>query len=281
MKNEIKIKRREFLKSGSALMLSSLLSNHLIVECLDKQNITESAKTLISEIKLQTNASLHSMTRFYGSLLELKTIKNVKTSCLFKAGDSILNFEKNQLQDESPFYHFAFNIPQNKIDEAEQWLLDRKIALIEPPDHLKDLDRHSKNVVFFRHWNAHSLFFYDPAGNIVEFIARNTLSNASYHKFSSNDILCISEIGLVVDDVEKNINRVSSLTNLKTYNSVSENFAAMGNENGLLLLMKKDTKSIFRKGRFRKIYKTEIALNGSDLNTPTYLKNHPYLISNV
>jgi catechol-2,3-dioxygenase len=33
-------------------------------------------------------------------------------------------------------------------------------------------------VVDYSHWNAHSIFFLDPAGTVVEYIARHDLKNA-------------------------------------------------------------------------------------------------------
>ena len=45
-------------------------------------------------------------------------------------------------------------------------------------------------------WDAHALFFYDPAGSLLEFIARHTLSNTADGPSGVADILYASENGL-------------------------------------------------------------------------------------
>lgn len=52
----------------------------------------------------------------------------------------------------------------------------------------------------FSHLPAHALYFYDPAGNIVEFISRHSISEKGEEPFSIKGVLNISEIGLTVAD---------------------------------------------------------------------------------
>ena len=48
---------------------------------------------------------------------------------------------------------------------------------------------------------THSYYFPDPTDNILELIARDDLPSKSGENFGPQDLLHISEIGLVVDDV--------------------------------------------------------------------------------
>ena len=91
----------------------------------------------------------------------------------------------------------------------------------------------------YRHWNAHSLFFFDPAGNVVEYIARHDLDNAAKGEFSPADILYASEIAPVVDDVPAAAQQLGTVVGLDQYRSGSEQFMALGDEYGLLLVMKR------------------------------------------
>ncbi len=92
----------------------------------------------------------------------------------------------------------------------------------------------------FRRWNAHSVFFWDPAGNVVEYIARHELADppgvSPDRSFSSRDILYASEIAFVVDDVPSAGSALETAFSLRRYRNASEVFHAAGDERGLLLV---------------------------------------------
>jgi catechol-2,3-dioxygenase len=52
-------------------------------------------------------------------------------------------------------------------------------------------------------WYAKSLFFFDPNGNIVEFITRDKVEETVEAAFDGTSFLSVSEIGLPVYDTEK------------------------------------------------------------------------------
>ena len=85
-------------------------------------------------------------------------------------------------------------------------------------------------VVDYAHWNAHSVFFNDPAGNVVEYIARHDLKNTDTSPFSWADILYVSEIGLVVDDAAEMSQAVGKMTAVAPYKGGNTDFMAMGDE---------------------------------------------------
>lgn len=89
-----------------------------------------------------------------------------------------------------PYYHFAFNIPANQFQEAKEWLKGKTTLLLEDGEDEAD----------FSFWPAHACYFEDPAGNIVELIARYNENPNSESQFTVNSILNISEIGLIVKD---------------------------------------------------------------------------------
>lgn len=143
---------------------------------------------LIREITLHTNL-LNELKNFYSDILELGLIHESQYSFTVKTLNSDITFLKSSL--ENPFYHFAFNIPENQIKQAKEWALQR----------FKLISLNGEDEFDFLSWNAHSIYFYDPAGNILEFIARHNLNNKSDTDFSGKSILNVSEIGLPVDDV--------------------------------------------------------------------------------
>ena len=95
-------------------------------------------------------------------------------------------------------------------------------------------------VAFSRQWNAHSIFFLDPAGNLVEYIARHDMKNAdSSSPFNWGDLLYISELALVVDDVAETAAALRNAAALGQYRSASDELAAMGDEFGMLIVAKR------------------------------------------
>lgn len=177
-------------------------------------------------------------------------------------GQTRITFLNAAANFAEPFYHFAFNVPENKLLDAHRWLSQRT-ALIPIPQNLRD-SNYPDDVVHYRHWNAHSLFFFDPAGNVVEFIARHDLDNAAQGRFSSDDILYASEIAFVVDDVAVMQSALAKTTGFLQYKGASDAFAAIGDENGLILLMKRGRMISFDAPEKKTvaIYPTKVACKG-------------------
>src|SRR6266542_728780 len=110
---------------------------------------------------LQT-AYLETLKEFYSSILSLPVEVLNRQEILIKIDASDLIF--SETKDEEPFYHFAVNIPSNKIEEAKNWL-GSKVKLLWMDDYKSD-------IADFVNWHAKSIYFYDSAGNILELIAR-------------------------------------------------------------------------------------------------------------
>ncbi|UWY26820.1 hypothetical protein N4T20_13935 [Flavobacterium sp. TR2] len=94
-------------------------------------------------------------------------------------------------------------------------------------------------VTHFENWNAHSIYFFDHSGNLLEFIARHDLNNEQIGEFNSASILSISEIGIVTENPLKLGNQLIEEHGLQFFsqNANTEKFAAMGDHEGLLILV--------------------------------------------
>lgn len=145
----------------------------------------------IKLLTLQTN-ELEIMKEFYTQHLGFSICGEGLNAFQIEVGTSILEFTHENVVGE-PYYHFAFNIPANQFREAKEWLKEKTTLLLED----------GENEADFSFWPAHACYFEDPAGNIVELIARYNVSPNSESPFSVNNILNISEIGLIVQDVPK------------------------------------------------------------------------------
>ena len=155
----------------------------------------------ILSLELLSGAPISAMKAFYGKTLDLAILKERADRFTVEAGETRMTFvtSADTASGRPPFYHFAFNIPENKILKALEWQKARTPML--PIPERNRAAGFPPEVVDYSHWNAHSVFFLDPAGNVVEYIARHDLKNGDSNAFSWGDILYASEIGLIVDDV--------------------------------------------------------------------------------
>lgn len=187
----------------------------------------------IREIILHTHL-INELKEFYTKTLELTLLKETGTGFTVRTGSSELSFEKSQSEDK-PFYHFAFNIPENQLKNAKEWLTGKA-------NHIKLITLDGEDEFNFESWNAHSIYFYDPAGNILEFIARHRLENKTENEFTSESILSISEIGIPVLQVKKFIDKLTKIFPLPLFSGDMTSLTALGDNNGLLIIVPKGRK---------------------------------------
>jgi catechol-2,3-dioxygenase len=157
---------------------------------------------------------------------------NLTSSSLeVQAGETELVF-KQAWSDFDGAYHFAFNIPENQYDAAKQWIKSR-FSLLR--DNTGKEDFESKT------WRSDSVYFLDVAGNVLEFIARHNLNNGVNEDFDSKQILNVSEIGLPSEDVVSLANDLCTGLGLSVFKQEpNENFTPVGDDNGLLILPRKN-----------------------------------------
>lgn len=230
------MKRNVFIRNSAISTIgASFLGMHDLLGCAPVSIIKNNPRIL--QLDLLTGIPVEELKKFYTATLELPLLSSQKDRFTFQAGETVITFVQADEKAATPFYHFAFNIPQNKIVKARNWQLKRT-ALSATPSQLIDKS-YPDDIRHFSHWNAHSVFFWDPAGNLVEYIARHDLNNSTEGDFSSKDVLCTSEIAFIVTDTETIAEEIKSACSLAQYRGGDENFRAIGDENGLLLVIKK------------------------------------------
>lgn len=218
---------------------------------------------LIREITLNTNL-LNELKNFYSDILELGLIHESQYSFTVKTLNSDITFLKSSL--ENPFYHFAFNIPENQIKQAKEWALQR----------FKLISLNGEDEFDFLSWNAHSIYFYDPAGNILEFIARHNLNNKSDTDFSGKSILNVSEIGLPVVDVKIFYETINKNFNIPVFSGDMKTFTAAGDDDGLMIIVP-ENRNWFPDCPPAKIFPLTIELI-SDTNKQIKFEKIPYTV---
>jgi catechol-2,3-dioxygenase len=180
----------------------------------------------ITRLTLHTHDLLEQH-RFYTETLGL-TARFSQTNLEVQIGSSLLEFHP-----EAGFtgrYHFAFNIPRNQFAPAAAWL-EARVSLIA--------DARGQTRFHTDEWNADNLYFYDPAGNILELIARHELENDSDASFTAASLLEISEIGLAAPDAFELVTWFSEHLGIGTYKSFNDSFAPIGDAHGVVIAVKR------------------------------------------
>ncbi|MFN0010590.1 MAG: VOC family protein [Phycisphaerales bacterium] len=257
------ISRRHFTSRAAGALAFLAAHDLLIGRCaqppagVDPQGVGRAGTgPLIRSIMLQTAVPLAEMRAYYCDRFGMPEVESGPARLVLRAGASLVEFHSQTRSDtdphepsplplvtheRGPFYHFAFNIPPRKLRAARAWLLERT-ALVPTPAQLRDPD-YPDDVRHFRSWNAHSLFFFDPAYNIVEFIARHDLPTdpawTAGDTFTAADILYASEIGFVVEDPPRHGRMLHDCLGLRAYPPGADTWWAMGDERGLLLCLPK------------------------------------------
>lgn len=183
----------------------------------------------IAHLTLKTH-TLDALREFYVDHLGLSLLEETDDSFTLDAGESRLTFEADD-EEDAYRYHFAFNIPYNQMMDAELWLTPR-VSLIVPEGAQDPWVEHTA-------WQAEALYFADPAGNVVEFIGRQRLSDDTAIPFSAQSIQSISEIGLAVADVERELAalRFVAELDLPDFGTGSSEFQSVGDDDGLLIVV--------------------------------------------
>jgi catechol 2,3-dioxygenase-like lactoylglutathione lyase family enzyme len=184
----------------------------------------------ILELELLTD-SITETESFYNDVIGLETISKTNSSVSFTAGSTKLTFRSSE--NLKPVYHFAFDIPNNKLLEAFAWI-EKKTQILEviAPEKIAD----------FYNWNAKSFYFYDNNANILEFIARFSLDNTSEKPFDGSLVLSVSEIGFVSKNVSKLSDEMSNKYDLSIFPKQPklDKFIVLGTDTGLFILVEEN-----------------------------------------
>ena len=127
---------------------------------------------------------------FYREQLEWNLLDASEGKVTFQIGESLLVLHQDE--ESRHYYHFAINIPPNLFQSAKHRVQERVALLTEDGDDEAD----------FTESRAKAFYFADPAGNIIEYIARSTTPIAENTlEFSLQNLIGISEIGVSASDM--------------------------------------------------------------------------------
>ncbi|MEN9907005.1 MAG: hypothetical protein RLZZ540_146 [Bacteroidota bacterium] len=172
-------------------------------------------------------ANLEETAAFYHKKLGLAVLWINKSTVSFAAGSTKLTFKYSK--NTRAVYHFAFDIPNNKLFEAFDYM-EKEVEILDviPQEKIAD----------FYNWDAKSFYFYDNNGNVVEFMARYCLDNKSDAAFDGASIVSVSEIGFVAKDVSVFSEELFAKYTLSVFSKQPklEKFIVLGTDTGLFIL---------------------------------------------
>jgi catechol 2,3-dioxygenase-like lactoylglutathione lyase family enzyme len=179
----------------------------------------------IDLIELSTT-DLVAAKQFYHLLLGFPLLEETDTMLSIATGSSVLSFVKSEMP---AFYHVAFLIPSNQVQEAMQWVNSKTDVLPFTP---------STRLADFKNWNAEAFYFHDHQQNFLEFIAHHDLDNNSATPFSGASIIRICEIGLPVSSVSDACAHFNEAHDIPYFVKRPRlpDFAVMGDVEGLLIV---------------------------------------------
>ena len=182
---------------------------------------------LISQVELPVSDAVQAARPFYGDVLGLP-IRTGGGVVQVEVGPSVLLLHPGRVEPGA--YHGAITVPEDRFAEAKAWLQER-VPLLKRDG----LDEFALGAP----WNSQSVYFAGPDGILLELIARHDLLAAeSSGRFSSADLLRISEIGLAVPDVAAAVASLQNAFGLPVFGIAAAEFTPLGDPDGLLIVVR-------------------------------------------
>ncbi|GAB3511398.1 hypothetical protein GCM10027341_50820 [Spirosoma knui] len=134
-------------------------------------------------------------------------------------------------------YHLAINVPRGAL-EVCMYYFDFEYL---------DTQARGQTVAEFPNWNARAAYFYDNAGNLLEFIGRADLP-LDDPNLTINDLFQgVSEIGIATEDVTLTTCQLAAQFGIEQFSKSAPklDFNAVGNDDGLFILSRIGRKWLF------------------------------------
>lgn len=180
----------------------------------------------IKKLTLKTN-DFNYTTGFYQRLFNVDPDFRSESAVGFQVGETVLIFELSDIVN--PVYHFAIDIPCNQLHGAFEFVSNCATVLPVNED---------QYFAGFKNWNAKSFYFFDNNGNILEYICRYDRQIDLPGEFNGQQLIAISEAGIPAESTPELMAEIMEFYPIVPYEKQPplENFAALGDVNGLLIL---------------------------------------------
>jgi catechol 2,3-dioxygenase-like lactoylglutathione lyase family enzyme len=165
---------------------------------------------------------------FYAGVLQLGELP-AESGLALAAGRTRLSFRASP-PGEHPRYHLAFSVPLARFDAARRLVVAHTPLITTGGD----------EVIVHASWDAIAFYFCDPAGSILECIARRGESADDPSAPEAPGIGSVCEVGVVIDDVPAMAATLRGTLGVAPFRgSEGETFTALGDKEGLLILVQR------------------------------------------
>lgn len=178
----------------------------------------------LTQVRMPTN-DLETAGRFYAETLGLPVVSDSRTAAV-SIGSTSLVLEAGRTRRGAQ--HLAFTIPTGSFAAARQWL-EGRVRLLGR-DGVEEFPSPPS-------WNAMSVYFDGPDGQVLELIERRDLRQPYDGGFGPEHLLGVSEVGVAVPDVLATVAMLEGLGVHPYGNPPGAGFAAVGDIDGLLILV--------------------------------------------
>lgn len=223
----------------------------------------------IQRVSYET-APLEDLREFYLETLGLPVAADADDRFAVEVGETVVEFTR-AAGGTDPFYHFTWDVPENQFQRAKAWLGERT-ELLESPE--------GDDEVYFEQLDFHSAYFFDPAGNLVEFAARHTLDTAREGPFTAADLVRVSEVGLPVEDVRGVVETLETDVGITLHpklEGVSPVLAAVGDDEGMFPIMR-EWKEWFMTDKAARAHPVTVELGGDGPDRYEF-EDAPYVLT--
>lgn len=175
-----------------------------------------------------TAADLPAQRRFYAEVLGLAA-RPAGDGLLVQAGRSQLAMRPAPA-GERPCYHIAFAVPLARLMAAHHHIAAHTPLVA---------DSAGAPIIDHAGWGARACYFFDPAGNILECIARVDEPADDPDAPPAPAILAIAEAGIVTGNVPEAAAALCARLGVGVFSGAgSPDFTAIGDRHGLLIIVR-------------------------------------------
>ncbi|MBD3165671.1 hypothetical protein GF324_03670 [bacterium] len=223
-------------------------------------------------LKLHLHAAdLKATAAFYNDVLDLPILYHTDSNLSLQAGATTLYFSRAH-EGTKPHYHFAFRIPEERFQ-------DLRLHLEENIELLPNLEREQSHVHDHPDLEqARSLYFKDPAGNLVEAIMRPLTGTKAATPFGSGWVESINEIGMPASDVEGVAQLLKKNIKLPFYHRMSDHVIAYGDSHAMLLVVERGWQWTPKSYEGAQVYPVEVTIADAPKKTVFSVPGYPYTI---
>ncbi len=210
---------------------------------------------------------LDAMRKFYGETMGWP-VERVGASLRVRAGGTELRFDPTTHED-APYYHVAWAIPSNKFELGKAWLAARLPLLVHPD---------GRDEFHFPSVRRRALYFADPAGNVLELIARDDLGDRAEGAFGLGDLLYVNHVGLVVDDMDATIHSIRGSLGLEPTAPPTSTFTKLGDAYRHVVLVPRNRLWLPEMNRGAEVFAADVVMHSPE-TAELELEPLPYRIS--